>query len=206
MKEILLTEFVEFADQAYPDARRDPGGRPGDPPDDGGSDGDTERRFLALAGRVGDAAGRSRAEVLRRFGAHLFWRFAAIYPVFFRGPTDPLAFLARVHADVHGSLRLFHPEASLPELRCSSPAPGRLVLDYRSERPLADLAEGLVEGCVEFFGGGVEVTREDPPDGAGRTARFVLVRPDGRRSGSGRRTERGADPSATRGHSTRARP
>ena len=39
---------------------------------------------------------------------------------------------------------------------------------YRSQHPFADLAEGLIRGCVEHFGEPIKVRREDldpGPDG-----------------------------------------
>ena len=39
---------------------------------------------------------------------------------------------------------------------------GVMEMTYRSKRPLADLAEGLIRACVEHFGDDVEISRERP--------------------------------------------
>ncbi|HZP39976.1 MAG TPA: heme NO-binding domain-containing protein [Candidatus Binatia bacterium] len=174
MRGIVLTEFVDFADQAFAGA----GSRLVPQPANGRGLSPVatypEDRLRGLVRDLSAIAGRSEDEVLRHFGTHLFHRFAAIYPVFFEGARDSIAFLARVHEHVHGDLRRFHPDAELPELHCARLAEKHLVLEYRSPRPFADLAEGLVTGCVDYFGDDLEVAREDLPGPPGCAARFTL--------------------------------
>jgi hypothetical protein len=48
-----------------------------------------------------------------------------------------------------------------------------LDLTYSSPRPFADLAQGLIEACLEHFGGGYSLLRKDiTPDGC--SARFLI--------------------------------
>jgi hypothetical protein len=54
---------------------------------------------------------------------------------------------------------------------------------YRSRRPLADLAEGMIRGCIAWFGDDVVVERRDLDAADGHAARFTL-----------RATRRGARP------------
>jgi hypothetical protein len=53
-------------------------------------------------------------------------------------------------------------------------------MSYRSSRPLADLAEGLIQGCIEHFDDPVRVVREDLPGAPGTAARFVVIPERGR--------------------------
>jgi hypothetical protein len=46
---------------------------------------------------------------------------------------------------------------------------------YRSTRPFADLADGLIRGCIDHFGKPIDVAREDVPGAGGTAARFVLT-------------------------------
>jgi hypothetical protein len=47
---------------------------------------------------------------------------------------------------------------------------------YRSPRRLADLAEGLIHGCIAHFGDAVALERTDLPDaGADQVVRFTLL-------------------------------
>ena len=52
----------------------------------------------------------------------------------------------------------------------------KLKLLYRSTRPLAPLAEGLIRGCAEHFGETVELETEDRSHGEGTCALFHLRR------------------------------
>jgi len=170
---MVFTEFLDFAAQAYPEA-----GRPTVSAALGGELSPIasypESGLRDLVSQVAESTGCGEAEVLRRFGTYLFHRFAAIYPVFFLGPRDSLIFLSKVHEQAHGDLRRFHPEAEVPELVCEWVAPRELVLEYRSPRSLADLAEGLILGCIDFFGDDVRLARQDLPGRPGEAVRFTL--------------------------------
>ena len=75
-------------------------------------------------------------------------------------------------------MRKLYPEAELPSFACDTPAPGRLSLTYRSARPFAVLAEGLIRGCVDHFGEAVDIEVEDLSGGTGTAARFLLAMRD----------------------------
>jgi Haem-NO-binding len=185
MRGIVITEFLDFVARAFPAA---------DPPTPSPGLGSSlspvatypESGLRDLVAQVSRSAQCSEAAVLRDFGSYLFGRFFAIYPVFFEGPVDSLGFLATLHDQVHGDLQRFHPDAELPDLRCERRGSGEFVLDYRSPRALADLAEGLVLGCIEHFGDDVRMTREDLPGPPGRAVRFTLCAAEPARLASAR--------------------
>jgi hypothetical protein len=115
--------------------------------------------------------------LLRTFGRHLFERLRAGHPQFFAHERlDLFSLLERLDAVVHVEVRKLYPEAKLPRFTCSRIDEDHLQLDYSSERGLADLALGLVEGAALHFGEHVDITRVDSMvDGEQRT-RFRLVR------------------------------
>jgi hypothetical protein len=172
---IVFTEFLDFVDQSFPGATRQIVPSPALGASLSPVATYPEESLRDLVQQLSRVADRPVAELLTGFGKHLFRRFAAIYPVFFKGPRDALSFLSSVHDHVHGDLRRFHPDAELPDLRCERHSSRHLVLEYRSARSLADLAEGLIRGCVEYFGDELEVTREDLPAATGEAARFTLA-------------------------------
>ncbi len=47
-------------------------------------------------------------------------------------------------------------------------------MDYKSNRPFADLAEGLIFECLSYFGDGMEMKREAGPTNDTHSARFIL--------------------------------
>jgi hypothetical protein len=181
MKGIVFAELVEYVERALPAAAACVAGRryrhDENPPD---------AELLALVDAVAAASGRSAAEVLRGFGEHLFAAFASLYPVFLAGEQSALDVLARIDTHVHDEVKKLYPDAAFPRFDPRRTAPDRLELTYASARPLADLADGLIRGCIAHFGEPVDVHRDDAGDG--RAARFALTAQSSqrrRRRGSG---------------------
>ncbi len=119
-------------------------------------------------------------DLIRTFGEHLFGRFVTLFPRFFVGVTSAFDFLAAIESYIHPEVRKLYPDATLPRfepVRFTGPdLDRRMDLIYRSSRPFADLAEGLIRGCAAHFGQPLEIARvaESGPGGPG--VRFVLTR------------------------------
>jgi Haem-NO-binding len=131
-------------------------------------------QLLRLVAATGAYTGAADSAVLSAFGEHLFARFAALYPVFFVGIDSASAFLAGLETHVHGEVRKLHPDAALPTLQVRTSPAGEIDILYAAPRPLADLAEGLIRGCVARFAEPLVIDRYDDPAAPGRTARFTL--------------------------------
>ncbi len=124
---------------------------------------------LALSAHVGVPPN----QLIITFGHHLFHRFTELYPKLFIGTTSAVDFLCSVHGHIHVEVRKLYPDAELPVFSHTRREDGQLELTYSSTRPFADLAEGLIKGCLEHFGGDYSLRREDiTPDG--RSARFLI--------------------------------
>lgn len=113
--------------------------------------------------------------LLKTFGKHLFPRFAQGYGQFFADVKDPFTFLESLEGYIHVEVKKLYPDAELPSFESHSPAPNTLVMEYRSERGMADFAEGLLEGCFEHFNQSVSISREDV-DARGSHTKFTLIR------------------------------
>lgn len=133
------------------------------------------QEMMTLVGNLSGTVGVPVSDLLRQFGRHLFKRFPSSFPAFFEGVSSTLEFLPRVNDYVHVEVRKLYPDAELPSFLCGTPDPGTLVMIYRSERNLADLAEGLILGCIDYFGESFVVRREDHP--AGPTVRRFVIAP-----------------------------
>ena len=166
MKGVVLSEFVQFAEARY-----------AVPPPAGAYNAVETYAFDEMLRLVDTAAAGvegGRSEVLRTFGAHLFGRFAALYPIFFFDAESAMDLLGGINTYVHDEVQKLYPDAQFPHFDVERTSADRMALVYRSARPLADLAEGLIRGCIAHFGRPVTVEREDlAPDG--RRTRFVLV-------------------------------
>jgi len=169
MKGIIFNELVEFANRELPETARGLGELTYSPlanyPDD---------ELLALVARLSEAAGVPAPEILRRLGSHLFRSFATLYPVFLDGVESALDLLGGIETYVHGEVKKLYPDAEFPRFEVRTHAAGRLEMVYRSRRPLADLADGMIRGCVAWFGDPIDVDRQDLDAADGRAARFTL--------------------------------
>jgi hypothetical protein len=127
------------------------------------------RELAALVTALGDELSVPAASLLRGYGQSLFAVFVQRFPQFFVDVASPLDFLERVESYIHPEVQKLYPDAQLPRFDAAR-APGRLELHYRSPRPLADFAQGLIEGCLTHFGAAATVG----VTGAGCEARFVI--------------------------------
>lgn len=129
--------------------------------------------FRELASRLARAAGVPADVWLRRFGAALFARLAVLHDVFFVGCDSAFDFLAGFERGVHDELRTLDPRLDPPRMEAERLGADRLRLRYRSDRGLAALAHGLLEGCLAHFGEEAVVRAEAAPDGV---VLFVIQR------------------------------
>lgn len=103
--------------------------------------------------------------ILRSFGHHLFRRYVAIYPGFFRDYYNPLDFLETIEHRIHTEVLKLYPDARLPRLKTERLGPNDLFLHYRSRRPLGELCLGVIEACGEHFNTTLEIRWDTVPDG-----------------------------------------
>lgn len=134
------------------------------------------REMLAMVGALSKAANIPASDLTQAFGRYLFKRFTTLYPQFFAGVTNALDMLARIDGYIHVEVHKLYADAELPRIQLSAADDGTMYLTYRSARPFADLAEGLIRGCIEHFGEQIELSRQDPQGSAGMQAHFVLKR------------------------------
>jgi hypothetical protein len=117
--------------------------------------------MMTMVGNLSQAIQVPVPSLLKDFGEHLFTRFAARYPQFYAGLTSSFGFLSRIEEHIHVEVRKLYPDAELPSILCERLSENEMVLTYRSTRPLAGFAEGLMLGAIAHFGESVEVTKTD---------------------------------------------
>lgn len=189
MKGIVFTEFIEFVesrfDQPTADGIMDDG-----PLASGGAYTAVGTydpgEMVELLTRLSRRTQMPCCDLLRAYGEHLFTVFAEQYSQFFADTHCALDFLMTVENYIHIEVRKLYPDAELPHLTHQRRSDGELDLIYESNRGLADLAEGLIRGCIRHYGNGVALCRQDlssdgaaGPDhrqGPGRRVLFRLTR------------------------------
>lgn len=113
------------------------------------------------------------ADLVRTFGEYLFTQLIELHPQFIQENSSVFSFLQKVDSYIHVEVRKLYPGAELPAFEYETPVPGTLIMSYRSSRPFADLAEGLIKGCIQYYGENINMVRENLDEGT--AARFILT-------------------------------
>ena len=134
------------------------------------------QEMVSLVVALAKRRGMPVAEVLSGFGRHLCSRFAALYPHFFDNKRCLFDFLESVNDHIHVEVRKLYPDAELPSFNTHLRSEMGLDLDYRSCRPLASLAEGLIRGASDHFNEPISIALEHREEGQDAFVRFSLRR------------------------------
>lgn len=131
--------------------------------------------MLRMVSALSKAAGVPVPVLVHAYGEHLFARFAVNYRWMIEGSPSALDFLAGIEDRIHKEVLKLYPEAELPRFECSFLRPGCLEVIYKSKRPFADLAEGLIDGCARHFQENIQIHREDLAAPSGFASKFILT-------------------------------
>ncbi|NIK78008.1 hypothetical protein FHS15_003146 [Paenibacillus castaneae] len=113
------------------------------------------------------------ADLVRTFGEYLFSQLLEMHAYFLEENSSVFEFLQKVDSYIHVEVRKLYPDAELPAFHYETSIPGTLIMTYRSSRPFADLAEGLIIGSINHYGEKIDVKRQDLSDG--NATRFELT-------------------------------
>ncbi len=180
MKGVVFTEFLEMVESLFSPEVADRIIESSNLPSGGAytSVGTYDHAELVqLVTRLSAETNQPVPVLIREFGKYLFTRFHLKYGHFFKGIPDTCEFLKNIDSYIHVEVRKLYNDAELPRFDIKQTDPRRLELVYRSSRPFADLAEGLVLGCIAHFQEKIEVQRENlsgPP--AETCVRFTMVK------------------------------
>jgi hypothetical protein len=114
-------------------------------------------------------------DLLRAFGGYLFKTFTKTYQHFIEKVPDAFTFLGFIHDYIHVEVKKLYPDAELPHFDILRPHENTLIMNYSSARKMADLAYGLIEGCLEHYGEKASITQENINDD-GSSVKFVIVK------------------------------
>lgn len=130
--------------------------------------------MVHLVNALSAATGAPQTDLVKAFGRHLFERFSVAYPSVFAGVTSTFEFLLSIERHIHVEVRKLYPDAELPSFSYEEVSAERLVMVYHSRRPFADLAEGLIQGCIAHYAETMELGRENLEVGRMNRIRFTL--------------------------------
>ncbi len=181
MKGVVFSEFIDFVEETFSAEVVDDIIEVSDLPSGGAytTVGTYDHReLLKLVAALSERSSIPIPVLVRSFGKHLFGRLTLAYPRFLDGIETSFEFLQRVENHIHVEVLKLYPDAELPHFECEASQPGRLSMIYRSQRPLADLAEGLMEGCAEHFSERIRIERENLADEPHSAVHFLLTHPE----------------------------
>ncbi|TVY12043.1 heme NO-binding domain-containing protein [Paenibacillus cremeus] len=133
------------------------------------------REIIRLVAELHERTGIPVEDLIKTFGEYMFGQLVEMYPQFVERNKTAFDFLRQVDSYIHVEVRKLYPDAELPGFEYEAPEPRVLKMTYRSSRPFAILAEGLILGCIRHYGENISVERHDLTDGSGTAATFILT-------------------------------
>ncbi len=135
--------------------------------------------IIAMVGALSAQTKIPAPALVTKFGRHLFGCLAGAHPEFLGEIKTVFDFLPMVDRYIHVEVLKLYPEAELPKISTEAIGADTLKLHYESKRGFADLAEGLILGCMDHFDDQADLAREDqtaPGAVPGSAACFTLTR------------------------------
>lgn len=178
MKGVIFTEFVDFVTEEYGLMTADHMIEQADLPSKGiyTAVGLYDVRELEMmACRLSELTATPVPMIMRNYGYKLFFTLADQYPAY-AAVGDAFELLASLHEHVHVEIRKLYPKAELPEFTHRMLGPSQMLLVYKSKNGLADLVEGFITGCFDYYRDDAIVSRQDLSGGMGTHVRFTLRR------------------------------
>jgi hypothetical protein len=130
--------------------------------------------MAALVGALSKRTSIAMPDLLHGFGHHLCGRFALLYQQYFEAKKSLFDFLESVNDQIHVEVKKLYPDAELPAFATHARTSDRLDLDYRSCRPLAALAEGMIEAASKHYYEPVAITSQRIDEGPESFVRFSI--------------------------------
>ncbi len=114
--------------------------------------------------------------LVKTFGIYLFGRFVVLYPGFFEENNSTFGFLQLIENHVHVEVKKLYPDAELPTFDTNLLNDKHLEMIYQSKRPFAPLAEGLIQGCMDYYDENIDIQKEDLSGGENKHVKFLLIK------------------------------
>ena len=182
MKGVVFTEFLQLVEQEFGYEVVDQIIQDSDLPNDGAYTAVgtyDHNELLGLVTNLSQSVSIPVPDLVKTFGSFLFARLAEGYPSLLDQATNSYQLLTNLHSYIHVEVRKLYPDAELPDFEHSVRDENQLEMIYRSTRPFADLAEGLISACTAFYGEDVALVRQDLDGHDGTSAKFQLTYKNG---------------------------
>ncbi len=117
--------------------------------------------LLQIVTKLSEKSNIPIPELVFKYGEFLFSGFHKGSPQFFKNVKTSFDFLESVDGHIHVEVRKLYHDAELPEFTTKREGEDKLIMTYRSKRPFADLAAGMIRGCINYFEEDITVKETD---------------------------------------------
>ncbi len=109
--------------------------------------------LISMVVHISEKTGQPAGLLVRDFGEYLFHVLASAHADIIEGFTSCVDMLAGIESVIHRDVRKLYSSAELPQFDVENrDGDQSITLVYRSSRPFADLAEGLIRGAFAHYG------------------------------------------------------
>lgn len=178
MKGIIFTEFLEMVEQEFGYEMVDKIISENDLSSGGAYTNVGTYNHEEIVKLIISLSRHSRQEVsslLKAFGIFLFDTLKNAYPHFLEAAQNAFDFLESIENYIHVEVRKLYPDAELPSFETRKLDSNTLELIYKSERKMADFAEGLLIRSLDHFGVKASINRTNL-DQTGSKVKFLITR------------------------------
>jgi hypothetical protein len=131
--------------------------------------------LVSLVAALSKHTGVSFSEILRGFGKYLFRSLIEGFPHFTHNAKSTFELLPSVEEYMAQEVLKLYPDAKLPSLDYIHTHPKHFTFIYKSSRPFASLAQGILEGMADYFGEEIDIECDIGKDQLETTATFSLT-------------------------------
>lgn len=108
--------------------------------------------FLAMVIHVAETTRTPIDQLVNNFGQALFYDLAGAHAEMIKTYDTPISLLSVIESVIHRDVRKLYNNTELPRFDITErEGDESITMEYSSSRPFADLAEGLIWGCLDYY-------------------------------------------------------
>jgi len=107
--------------------------------------------LLVLVNQLSEIVDTPVRQLVSEFGLEIFVNLIDSHPQILANIDGSFDLLSKIDSYIHLEVAKLYPTARLPQFSFTKIDDNHIQLHYRSTRPFASFAEGLLLGCARFF-------------------------------------------------------
>jgi hypothetical protein len=115
----------------------------------------------------------SVSDLMRTYGRYLFGQLAKNYPALLADVTSAFDLIENLETIIHVEVKKLYPDSNPPLFVTESRTDNQLIVTYHSSRSMSDVAEGLINGCGDYYNESY-VIQQEALNEAKSIVRFII--------------------------------